>query len=191
MRILSSSSSSNCVKSLKINGLYNLRKEHLQTLHLYLPKNQIVDHHPNFLHEHRRRLNTASQHKMTTIDVEVCPRCDQVRMVFSCPKETCIIRTRNSTRRENGCRGCEICIPRCVECGGCVDPDDEEESAVCGDSLCLDCWLQLPKCNFCNRPYCNQHYSSYQQLVNNTEEEGFVCSSCMYDNLDHIVMDSK
>lgn len=74
-----------------------------------------------------------------------------------------------------GCRGCISCIPRCIECGGCFEFEEVEE-AVCGDSLCLDCWLQLPKCNFCNRPYCKQH--AEEKRCCSYGSDGFVCEVC-------------
>lgn len=94
-------------------------------------------------------------------------------MVYDCPLETC---ERKRTTR--GCRGCKSCVSRCEECGKCVGINDEEESeAACEDKLCEDCWINLPKCGFCNKPYCRNH--SYKQFVL-SNSSGFVCEACYY-----------
>ncbi|XP_024988310.1 F-box protein SKIP28 [Cynara cardunculus var. scolymus] len=133
--------------SLKINGIFNLTKEHLQRLHSLLKPDQI--------------------------DVGICPKCDEVTMVYDCPLETC---ERKRTMR--GCRGCKSCVSRCEECGKCVGfNEDEDSEAACEDKLCEDCWIQLPKCGFCNKPYCTNH--AYKQcLLPNSS--GFVCEACYY-----------
>ncbi|KAI3818241.1 hypothetical protein L1987_12044 [Smallanthus sonchifolius] len=123
------------LKTLKINGISNITKEHLQTLHSLL--------------------NT---YDTSSIDLEICPKCDEPRMVYDCPLETC---DRKWTT--GGCRGCKFCVLRCEECGKCVGFDDDDNEAACEDMLCEDCWIKLPKCDFCNKPYCNKH--AYKQCV--------------------------
>ncbi|XP_045821433.1 F-box protein SKIP28 [Trifolium pratense] len=170
---------SNCLTNLSINGIYNIQKEHYHMLALNLRKNLTLEyeqtpppfyHHIQFEHNvlasnlrldyeekmqqpvyyHKR--GSVSSFKQgenrRIIDLEICPKCVEVRMVYDCPKVDCC------KRKE--CRGCIFCIPRCENCGGCVGSDEPEEGA-CGDILCLECWLQVPKCNFCNKPYCMQH----------------------------------
>lgn len=135
------------LRTVKINGIFNITKEHLQTLHSLLESDDC-----------------------SSIDVGVCPKCDGVRMVYDCPLETC-----KRKRTTGSCRGCKFCILRCEECRKCVEFDDEESEAACEDSLCEDCWIQLPKCSFCNKPYCNKH--SYKQCVL-PGSPGFVCEVC-------------
>lgn len=165
------------VKSLQINGIYNLKKEHLQALQSHLQTNQTdqFKQHRIFFHHYHRNSTPLGEIKNRPIDVGICPKCDEVRMVFSCPKQSCELKR---IRSRGDCQGCRSCIPRCAECGGCVDSEELEE-ALCGDILCLDCWLRLPKCNFCNRPYCTRHHSC---SVLSSELDGFVCSACDYSD---------
>jgi hypothetical protein len=62
----------------------------------------------------------------------------------------------------------------CEECGGCIE-SEELELTACGDNLCSKCWLQLPKCNFCNQPYCKLHTNQQHRLSGSS---GFVCDVC-------------
>lgn len=168
VKTLTSNSSS--LKRLKINGICNLDKEHLQTLKFYLEKNrrapkESLEPAAIFFHNHANA-KPIEDCGALSIDVEICPRCDQVRMVFCCPKETC---------RE--CRGCIFCIPRCAECGVCFDASEETEEVVCGDLLCSMCWVRLiPKCSFCNRPCCRQHWK--RETVCTSGPDGFICGAC-------------
>ncbi|KAI3731557.1 hypothetical protein L1987_62746 [Smallanthus sonchifolius] len=142
------------LKTLKINGISNITKEHLQTLHSLL--------------------NTDDP---SSIDVEFCPKCDEPRMVYDCPLETC-----DRKRTTGGCRGCKFCVSRCEECGKCVGFDDDDNEAACEDMLCEDCWIKLPKCDFCNKPYCSKHV--YKQCVVPGSSH-FICEAC-YMTIDEI-----
>ncbi|CAK9172243.1 unnamed protein product [Ilex paraguariensis] len=143
---------------LKINGIHNMKKDQLETLRSLIGLKQTQQQQEkrrNLYHKHNTFSTSTFGHEedKCSIDVDICPKCNEVRMVFDCPMDRCE-RQRQNLRRE--CRGCCFCIPRCEECGQCIESDDWEEAA-CTDNLCSGCWLQLPKCNFCNRPYCNQH----------------------------------
>lgn len=142
---------SNCLTTLSINGIYNLQQEHLLMLASNLRENlpladrqsQQQQQQPTYYHERGSVSAFKRRENRTIIDLEVCPKCFEVRMVYDCPK--------------GDCRGCIFCIPRCENCGRCIIESEEVEEGACGDTLCLDCWLQIPKCNFCNKPYCKQH----------------------------------
>ncbi|CAJ1936829.1 unnamed protein product [Sphenostylis stenocarpa] len=116
---------SNCLKTLSINGIYNVQKDHLDMLMMNLGNNQ---------------------------PLEEQQKCFEVRMVYDCPREHCMRRDWPLAP----CRGCKFCIPRCENCGRCIESGEVEEGA-CEEIFCLECWLQLPKCSFCNKPYCKQH----------------------------------
>ncbi|XP_076947265.1 F-box protein SKIP28-like [Bidens hawaiensis] len=135
------------LKTLKINGISNITKEHLQTLHSLL------------------NLDDSS-----SIDVQICPKCDEPRMVYDCPLETC-----DRKRATGSCRGCKFCISRCKECGKCVGFGDEDYEAACEDMLCEDCWIKLPKCEFCNKPYCNKHVYKQCAIPGSSH---FICEAC-------------
>ena len=148
------------LQSLHINGIYNIQKHHLQSLHSYL------------------QLNTSHQTpQRPIIDVEICPRCDEPQMVFDCPRKSCKMKIERPNVEEH-CRGCSTCIPRCRECGVCVDESEELGEAVCADVLCLDCWLRLPKCSFCNKPYCKHHAEEEKFRCSSSGLSGFVCDVC-------------
>ena len=70
------------------------------------------------------------------------------------------------------CRGCGFCIPRCVECGVCVD--DVGEESACSHILCLNCWLLLPKCRICNRPLCSTDRLAFPLDL----ASSFTCDPC-------------
>lgn len=151
--------------SLKIYGINNLSKEHLETLGSLIQPNQTR----NEQRKQQPNLYICRHGEETdgSIDVDICPKCDRIQKVFDCPRES-------SKLAPHKCRGCYFCIPRCEECGRCVEYEEEGEAA-CADVLCLECWLQLPKCNFCNKPYCNQHVNQQCRLPGSL---GFLCGPC-------------
>ncbi|KAI7993386.1 F-box protein SKIP28 [Camellia lanceoleosa] len=157
--------------SLKIAGIYDINKHHVEILHSILNTN-LKRHNPQIQHEHKRF--TRHQETDCPIDIDICPKCDQANMVFDCPRKSCA-QKRKEGRSE--CRGCYCCIMRCVQCGKCVEYEEPVE-AVCLHALCLDCWLQLPKCCFCNRPYCNQHADEPDQKFSLLGSSGFICAVC-------------
>lgn len=69
-----------------------------------------------------------------SIDIEACPKCQRLRLVYDCPFEGC--RTKDGT--PDSCRGCTLCIARCIQCGRCIS-DNEYEETFFLDLLCADC----------------------------------------------------
>ncbi|KAJ4823528.1 hypothetical protein Tsubulata_034050 [Turnera subulata] len=165
----------NSLKSLRIDGIYNFKKENLDILCSLLRMNPEAQKKSQTILYHHYSINsTTSRDKVISdraIDVDLCPVCNEVRMVFDCSRETC---KRKRDQPYSKCRGCSFCIPRCEECGGCVDEEEQEES-VCSDILCSQCWLSLPKCSFCNRPYCKRH--AYLQCSSSGLAE-WICDVC-------------
>ncbi|KAK4263986.1 hypothetical protein QN277_029329 [Acacia crassicarpa] len=136
---------------LRINGIYNFKKQHMDTLASYLTKDQnqplkeLQKQHPIFYHERFSFSAFKPKESHQIIDLQTCPMCFEVRMVYDCPRGKC-------KRKE--CRACTLCIPRCENCGGCI------RSLVASggtDFLCSECWFQFPKCSVCEKPYCKQH----------------------------------
>lgn len=68
------------------------------------------------------------------IDIEVCPRCENPRLVYDCPAESC----KGKQPGNQMCRACTICIPRCGECGRCVN-DTEYDETFCLEKVCSEC----------------------------------------------------
>lgn len=159
------------LKSLRLHGLYGITKEHVETLHSCLKVQQEQQKQPSLFLEYRRLFPFLHGDSTRAIDVEICPKCNDVRLVFDCPRESC---KRKRERPLTECKACYHCIPRCEECGGCVESEELGET-VCTDFLCSDCWLRLPKCNLCNKPYCNRHADQRWCPPDST---GFICSVC-------------
>ncbi|KAK9935452.1 hypothetical protein M0R45_022555 [Rubus argutus] len=165
------------LKSIMINGIYNIHKQHLETLESYLHEMNLDRQKeqpgswPLLYDEYMDSPTFRHDKGHIPIDLEVCPKCDEVRMVFDCPRWSC---KRKIERSMTECKGCKFCILRCRECGGCVDSQEIEE-AVCADILCSNCWLKLPKCNFCNKPYCRQHTNNGGCASGSA---GFICEVC-------------
>ncbi|KAL1327819.1 hypothetical protein HN51_037814 [Arachis hypogaea] len=158
---------SNCLRTLRINGIYNLNREHLRTLASCLNNNLQLEQQPPLLYHERHR------ERERIIDLEACPKCYEAREVYDCPKREC------------ECRACSFCIPRCENCGGCIASEQVEEAA-CSDILCLNCWLhEHPKCSFCNKPYCRQHTSWWP----NSSDSTFVCRVCQENSSGYTYMD--
>ncbi|CAI9096745.1 OLC1v1032955C1 [Oldenlandia corymbosa var. corymbosa] len=160
------------LKCLKIRGIYNIKKEDLEILHQLIDDENLPMQKEEMNLYHNYNDLSPFQQSGPAIDVDVCPRCDEVRGVFDCPRDSC--RTMKQHQKVMECRGCKLCILRCEECGICIKEDDLVEVA-CADVLCLDCWLQLPKCIFCNKPYCTQHADQQCRLSGSS---GFVCTKC-------------
>ncbi|CAH9095436.1 unnamed protein product [Cuscuta europaea] len=154
------------LKSIKLSGIYNMNKENLSILCNLLGQNQENQNMRNLYHKRRNhsRIGEDDDGDHQSIDIDVCSKCTETRMVFDCPLDSC------------SCRGCIICIKRCEECGVCVKDDEDRPEAACLDDLCLGCWMKLPKCSFCNRPYCHEHAEQQQCRVPGSE--GFLCVAC-------------
>lgn len=155
--------------TLKINGIYNIKIEDLQILQSCIT--QTTNRKPRFYHKYRSSSFHSINEDVRSIDVEMCPICEEVKLVFDCPYET-------------KCVGCSKCIPRCEVCGKCVSDKDEDEQGdtVCNNIVCPDCWLRLPKCNHCNKPFCPRHA---QEQLAHPGSQGFVCEVCHTKSLAH------
>uniref|UniRef100_A0A0E0AVK2 F-box domain-containing protein n=1 Tax=Oryza glumipatula TaxID=40148 RepID=A0A0E0AVK2_9ORYZ len=129
------------------------------------------------LYECNGNLNRIRLHVLNTnyerrIDVDVCPMCTNVRLVFDCTRDGC---RRKDSRAQ--CRGCFFCVARCETCGGCIDLEELSETELaCSDFLCMECWLPLPKCSTCNRPYCKRHENLKVDLSPSGQ---FTCHRCV------------
>ncbi|XWS63804.1 hypothetical protein CRYUN_Cryun06bG0133400 [Craigia yunnanensis] len=130
------------VKHLRIGGLYGVTQKHFEELKFLLGMdNQIqqIVHKPHF---YNRRNVYLSCEDDRAIDIEMCPRCLNMRLVYDCPAEGC----QRKEHTAQLCRACILCILRCVQCGRCIN-DSEYEETFCLELLCSDCWkLQLVKC---------------------------------------------
>ncbi|KAK8657383.1 hypothetical protein V6N13_035624 [Hibiscus sabdariffa] len=105
------------LKQLRIAGVYGVTLNHFEELKLLLGMdNQIqqIVHKPLF---YNRRNVYLSCEDDRAIDIELCPRCNNVRLVYDCPVEGCQQRDHSGQL----CRACTLCIARCIECGRCIN----------------------------------------------------------------------
>ncbi|XP_020229794.1 F-box protein SKIP14 [Cajanus cajan] len=130
------------VKHLHIGGLYGVTQKHFEELKHLLGADSQLRQHSHKPHYYRRGNFYLPCNDNRTIDIEVCPRCQNLRLVYDCPAESCQ-RVEHTTQV---CRACTLCIPRCSQCGRCIN-DSEYEETFCLELLCSSCSKQLVKCS--------------------------------------------
>ncbi|GER29538.1 F-box family protein [Striga asiatica] len=129
------------IKQLRIGELQGLTIQHYTEFNLLLgtcEDKKAGNYKPRFFRAEDLYLSLDDER---AIDIEMCPRCHQVKEVYDCPADTC----REKIHSANACRGCIFCISRCISCGCCLDNKAYEET-FCLDLLCLDCLSQLFNC---------------------------------------------
>lgn len=124
------------IKHLRIGELFGVTETQFEELNSLLG----VDNHvqpraknPQF-HHVEQMYHSCDDDR--AIDIEKCPKCQKLRLVYDCPAETC----RVGDHVNKLCRACTLCIARCINCGCCIKDRDYEET-FCLDFLCLDCLL--------------------------------------------------
>eukprot|EP00250_Pteridium_aquilinum_P011252 c19937_g1_i1 orf=161-2350(-) len=138
-----------CLKQLRIRNIYGLTREHLATLENMVGARSSYKRKPRYYHNG----HSAFCDDERPIDVEECPKCTNVRLVYDCTRERC---QQMQGLKFQECRACFLCTVRCEECGRCINDNDYEETFSL-DLLCSCCWLRLPKCAACSRPGCGRH----------------------------------
>ncbi|XP_071690933.1 F-box protein SKIP14-like [Rutidosis leptorrhynchoides] len=122
------------IKYIRTGGFYGITLDHFEMLKNLLGI-QKSDDSPHYYHRANSYLLTDDDDR--AIDVEVCPRCQNLRLVYDCPVYGC--------QPKDQCSACIICIPRCARCGRCVHNIEYEEMFSL-EYLCSECLKQLPKC---------------------------------------------
>ncbi|KAL3835649.1 hypothetical protein ACJIZ3_010385 [Penstemon smallii] len=123
------------IKHLRIAGISDLTHEIFEQLKLLLGA---ADTHEN-QHFYHRENSYLPYDDDRAIDVDMCPRCKNIKLVYDCPYESCKIKDKGSA---GVCRGCIICIPRCAQCGRCFANTEFMEN-FCLDLICSYCF-KLP-----------------------------------------------
>lgn len=126
------------IKRLRIGTPLGLTSEHLKELELLLGEDGDAkpgNYTPRFYRKWKIYLSLENER---AIDIEICPRCQNVGQVFDCPTENCQAKIHST----KPCRGCIFCIVRCMRCGCCLDGKAYEET-FCFDLLCFDCLGQI------------------------------------------------
>ncbi|KAA8533262.1 hypothetical protein F0562_033205 [Nyssa sinensis] len=128
------------IQHLRIGGLYGVTDKHFEELKFLLGANghtQQVGNKPRFYNRGNFYVLCDDDR---AIDIEVCPRCQKLRLVYDCPADGCQGKDQTQV-----CRACTLCIARCVQCGRCIN-DGEYEETFCLEFLCSDCFKQQIKC---------------------------------------------
>ncbi|KAK6928465.1 F-box domain [Dillenia turbinata] len=129
------------IKHLRIGGLYGITNRHFEEFMFLLGADkdrQNTTRKPRFYHGGQMYLSCDDDR---AIDVEMCPKCQKLRLVYDCPAESC----QGNYHAAQRCRACTLCIARCIHCGRCIS-DCEYQETFCLDLLCLDCWGQILEC---------------------------------------------
>uniref|UniRef100_A0A1J3H7R8 F-box protein SKIP14 n=1 Tax=Noccaea caerulescens TaxID=107243 RepID=A0A1J3H7R8_NOCCA len=132
------------VKHLEIGGLFGVTKEHYDELFDLLEiegnvVSQSVQAKPRFYHRGESCVSCDCDDDRV-LDIEMCPKCQNSRLVYDCPAEDC----KGKKQGSEECRACSLCIQRCFQCGRCIN-DSEYEETFCLEFLCSDCSKPSPK----------------------------------------------
>lgn len=135
LRAFQSNKATPGIKHLRVGGLYGVTREHFEELKSLLgtdihstPQN---GNKPHFYLEGNLYLLCDDER---AIDIEMCPRCERLRLLYDCPSEGC----QANDHTAQVCRACTLCISRCVHCGRCIN-DSEYVETFFLDFLCWDC----------------------------------------------------
>lgn len=131
------STSAQGVKHLRIGGIYGVTVEHFEDLKSLLGIENLTTQKKYKPHFYLRGSFYLSCEDDRSIDIEMCPRCENLKIVYDCPLKDC----QGKEHATQVCRGCIICIPRCVQCGRCIC-DNEYEETFSLECICYDCEKQ-------------------------------------------------
>ncbi|KAK8653253.1 hypothetical protein V6N13_127262 [Hibiscus sabdariffa] len=122
------------IKHLKIGGCFGVTEEQFKELKSLLGVDnsiQLREQKPQFFRQGQLHFKCDDNR---VIDIEVCPRCEKLKLVYDCPSESC----RRTHHAAQLCRACFLCIARCFRCGCCFKHCDYEETFTL-DLLCFNC----------------------------------------------------
>ncbi|KAL6652494.1 hypothetical protein ACP70R_011419 [Stipagrostis hirtigluma subsp. patula] len=132
------------IKKLRIGNLFNASKEQYEEILSLLKIDKTQELHkrePRIFHAdcflpdlhggYAPDCFLPDLHDEYSLDIEKCPKCPNYKLVYDCPVEGCNI------SRSGTCRGCLVCIRRCLRCGRCIDSEYEETFSL--DHLCPSC----------------------------------------------------
>lgn len=132
------SSGSSQIKCLRVGELYGVTPQNFEELRhlLGLDKDK---QHSNACKRRIYPLRSAQVHAddgCGPIDIEICSRCQNPRILYDCPVESC----QGKPPTPQGCRACTFCIKRCCLCGICINSDTEYEETFSLELICATCW---------------------------------------------------
>lgn len=131
------SSGADGIKQLKLGRLFSVSPEQYNELQTLLGGEKARELTPSRPRYYHCDIPSIACDDDRVLDIEICPGCRKFKLVFDCTSDGCQRKGRDH------CRGCEICIVRCVQCGRCFRDCEFIETFVL-DYLCLACWEQDP-----------------------------------------------
>ncbi|XP_022739792.1 F-box protein SKIP14-like [Durio zibethinus] len=126
------------IKHLRIGGCFGVTEEQFKEFQFLLGVDNSMqwrEQKPQFFRQGQLHLMCDDDR---AIDIEVCPRCQKLKLVYDCPSESC----RRTHHAAQLCRACILCIARCICCGCCFKDCDYEETFSL-DLLCFNCWKKI------------------------------------------------
>ncbi|CAN7003444.1 unnamed protein product [Brassica oleracea var. botrytis] len=118
------------VKHLETGGLYGVTKDHYdELLDLLDIGNNVEQTIQKPRYYHRGYTFASCDDVVRALDIEMCRKCQNWRIVYDCPAEDC--------KGKEECRACSLCVQRCVQCGRCINGVYEE--TFCLEFLCSGC----------------------------------------------------
>ncbi|OMO73569.1 hypothetical protein CCACVL1_17216 [Corchorus capsularis] len=119
------------IKHLRLGGSFGVTEEQFKELKFLLGVDNPIKTGAQKLQNFWGQLHRLRDDDRA-IDIEVCPRCQKLKLVYDCPSESC----RRTNHAGQMCRACLICISRCIRCGCCFKNCDYEETFTL-DFLCF------------------------------------------------------
>lgn len=130
------SSSTLEMKTLTIGERIGMTSQQFEELKFLVAADKQIKLKSQKLQFYGREVQYLSYDDDRPLDIERCPKCENFRLVYDCPAESC---RRHASQF---CRGCTLCIQRCFYCGCCISSFDYEED-FCLDIICKDCWNKM------------------------------------------------
>ena len=138
------------LRQLSLGRLYDIKPEQYKELRALLGLEDIPlpvpQKKPRFYHL-RHSFHCGAQSSSASLDVEPCPRCDSIGVIYDCTLSGNGGRGGSNECNGHGgligpCRACAACISRCDECGRCIHDLDYEETFFL-EWVCFPC-MNIP-----------------------------------------------